>query len=230
MKLHVHDEGTGDRTAIVIHGGMSDHGTWHAVTARLVARGYRVVAPDLRGHGRSPRGTYTPELLAEDLVENLPEGADVAIGHSLGGLALSLAVERLRPARAVYSDPGFLLGTMEFATKDFMVRMVTEATPESIRAMNPRWSDEDVVAEEAGFRRFDITFFDALRNFPADYLPVPPVRPALVQIGDPSLTITPQAAAELEQRGFEVRVVPNAGHCIHRDDIDGFMRSLDGWI
>lgn len=230
MKLHVHEQGTGDRTAIVIHGGMSDHGTWHAVTARLVDQGYRVVAPDLRGHGRSPRGEYAPELLAEDLVENLPEGADLAIGHSLGGLALALAVERLRPARAVYSDPGFVLGKLEFATKDFLVRMVTEATPESIRAMNPRWSDEDIAAEEAGFKRFDIAFFDALQNFPPDYLPAAPTRPSLVQIADPSLTITAEAAAKLERLGFEVRVVPGSGHCIHRDDIDGFMRSLDGWI
>jgi hypothetical protein len=24
--------------------------------------------------------------------------------------------------------------------------------------------------------------------------------------------------------------VPDTGHCIHRDDLDGFLASLDGWL
>lgn len=60
---------------------------------------------DLRGHGTSERGEYSPELFAKDLVDTFPEGAELAVGHSLGGLALSLAVAELRPRRAVFIDP-----------------------------------------------------------------------------------------------------------------------------
>ncbi|WP_395570475.1 alpha/beta fold hydrolase [Streptomyces sp. BK79] len=230
MKLHVHERGSGDKLAILIHGAMSDHRTWHAVEDHLVGLGYRVLAPDLRGHGRSPRGAYRPELLADDLVESLPTGADVAIGHSMGGLSLALAVARLRPARAVYSDPGFQLSNVPAGATTGMRQMVASATAESVRTMNPRWSDEDVAAELAGFSLFDPAFLEATRRFEQDYLPPSAVVPSLVQLADPSLCVDDRAAALLEKRGFQVCVVPRTGHCVHRDDPQAFLDSLDGWI
>ncbi|MEU3895065.1 alpha/beta hydrolase [Streptomyces sp. NPDC045251] len=230
MKLNVHERGSGDRVALLIHGAMADHRTWHAVEDHLVGLGYRVLAPDLRGHGHSPRGAYRPDLLAEDLAENLPTGADVAIGHSMGGLSLALAVDRLRPARAVYSDPGFQLGNLPAGATAGMEQMVASATAESVRAMNPRWSDADVAAELAGFSLFDPGFLRATSRFERDYLPTSAVVPSLVQLADPSLCVDAAGAAQLEERGFQVRVVPRAGHCIHRDDPQAFLKSLDGWI
>ncbi|WP_157246761.1 alpha/beta fold hydrolase [Nonomuraea typhae] len=230
MKLNVHERGDGGKLALLIHGGMSDHRTWHAVEAELVARGYRVLAPDLRGHGASPRGDYKPELLGDDLADTLPEGADLAIGHSLGGLALSLAVDRLRPGKAVYSDPGFTLDSVPAQALAFMRQMVATATEAGVRRMNPRWSDADVEAELAGFALFDPAFLDGVAGFAPDYLPAAPIVPSLVQLADPSFTVKPGAAAELAGRGFEIRTVTGAGHCIHRDDLPGFMSSLDGWI
>lgn len=227
MKLNVHERGDGDRLALLIHGGMSDHRTWHAVEDDLIARGYRVIAPDLRGHGLSPRGDYTPENLGDDLADSLPQGADVAIGHSLGGLSLSLAVERLLPKRAIYSDPGFNLDNVPAEATAFMKQMVTTATQDSVRAMNPRWSQADIDAELAGFALFDAEFFGGVKG---TYLPQEAVVPSLVQLADPSFTVRPDEAALLESRGFEVRVVKGAGHCIHRDDFPAFMASLEGWI
>ncbi|WP_214323896.1 alpha/beta fold hydrolase [Nonomuraea sediminis] len=230
MKLNVHERGDGEKVALLIHGGMSDHRTWHAVEDELIARGYRVVAPDLRGHGLSPRGEYQAELLGDDLAENLPQGADVAIGHSLGGLSLALAVERLRPSKAVYSDPGFTLDAVPAEAMAFMKHMVTTATEDSVKTMNPRWSQADVEAELAGFALFDPTFLDGVRGFDGDYLPRTAIVPSLVQLADPSLTIKPDAADELSRRGFEIRTVKGAGHCVHRDDFAGFMASIEGWI
>ncbi|MFE2871004.1 alpha/beta fold hydrolase [Embleya sp. NPDC059259] len=230
MKLHVHERGVGDKVAVLVHGGMSDHGTWHALEDVLVGRGYRVYAPDLRGHGLSERAQYSPEAMADDLVENLPVGADVAIGHSLGALALSLAVERLRPKKAVYSDPGFRMGSVPAGAFEGMRVMVANASLESIRAMNPRWSAADVQAELDGFRKFDQDFLTRLGDFDPDYVPAAPVVPSLVQSASDSFIMTPELNEELRGNGFEVRVVENVGHCIHRDDFDAFLKSLDGWI
>ena len=44
MRLAVHASGDGPRTALLIHGLIDDHGTWHDVIPALVARGYRVLA------------------------------------------------------------------------------------------------------------------------------------------------------------------------------------------
>src|SRR5262249_11181288 len=69
MKLNVREWGTGDRTAVLIHGITSDSGSWWRFGPDLAARGYHVLAPDLRGHGLSPRGEYGPEAWAGDLHE-----------------------------------------------------------------------------------------------------------------------------------------------------------------
>lgn len=231
MRLHTHENGTGERTALLIHGAMSDHGTWHAVEAHLTGIGYRVVGVDLRGHGRSPRGDYSVQALGRDLVDTLPVGADLAIGHSMGGLALSLAADRLRPARAVYSDPAFAFAGVTPGAADAMRQMVAEATAESVRTMNPRWSEADVEAELAGFAAFDPAFFDVIAEASAeDRMPEEASVPSLVQLADPSFTVDADGARLLTERGFTVRTVQGAGHCIHRDDLPGFLASLDGWL
>jgi pimeloyl-ACP methyl ester carboxylesterase len=54
--------------------------------------------------------------------------------------------------------------------------------------------------------------------------------PSLVVLADRSRLVGPELADRLRADGFEVRVVAGSGHVINRDDHDGFMRALDGWI
>ncbi|MFD0901250.1 alpha/beta fold hydrolase [Actinomadura sediminis] len=232
MKLKVHELGDGELTAILIHGVMSSARTWVRFAPLLAARGYRVLMPDLRGHGASPRAAaYTAEDFAGDLVESLPAGADVAIGHSLGALSLSLAVADLRPARAVYSDPAWRLGGIEPDSPMLaFARRVKSMARDDIARQNPRWAPEDVDAEKADYADWDVSVIDALPGF-GDRVPggAPPV-PSLVQVADPSDLVPADLADTLRGRGFEVRTVPDTGHCIHRDDLDAFTASLHGWI
>ncbi|MQY09101.1 alpha/beta fold hydrolase [Actinomadura macrotermitis] len=231
MKLKVHELGDGDRTALLVHGIMASAGTWCRVAPLLAARGYRVLMPDLRGHGDSPHAPeYAPELFAGDLLESLPTGADVAIGHSLGALSLSLVAAELRPARAVYSDPAWKIrNAWDRDQLRAFAAATKRLTAEQVRRMAPKWADEDVAAELAGYARWDVRAADWLAEA-ADAVPDAPVVPSLVQAaGDPRLV--PEAlAADLRGKGFEVVRVPGTGHCVHRDDLDGFLRSLEGWI
>ncbi|MDG4865345.1 alpha/beta hydrolase [Streptomyces sp. T-3] len=233
MQLHTHEWGSGDRIAVLVHGLMSDHRTWRRLGPALAERGYRVIGVDLRGHGASERGAYAPELFADDLVDTLPTGAEFALGHSLGGLALSLAAERLAPVRAVYSDPAWALGR-EWGTSRVEPALFTEfkhASRAMIEKFNPRWDAADVDVELAGLAAWDA---DSALAFAgggaADRIPAAPVVPSLVQVGDPSSLVPEPLKAELSARGFDVRTVDGAGHCIHRDDFDAFMNSLDGWV
>jgi pimeloyl-ACP methyl ester carboxylesterase len=232
MKLNTREWGSGDRTALLVHGMLSDHRTWRLVAPALADRGYRVIAVDLRGHGGSGRGEYTPELFAQDLVDTLPTGADVAVGHSLGGLTLSLAAERLRPKRAVYSDPGWSIPAAGDAFDPSMFLQFAErATAETVAAMNPRWAPEDVEIELRTLALWDPATVGMLSAVGGESLmPATPVVPSLVQAADPSFLLSETDQETLRERGFEVRVVKGAGHTIHRDDFEGFMSSLDGWI
>ncbi|MGW8949417.1 alpha/beta fold hydrolase [Streptomyces sp. NPDC055709] len=251
MQLHTHTWGAGDRVALLIHGIMADHRTWRRVGPALADRGYRVVAVDLRGHGRSGRAaSYTARDHADDLAETLPTGADLAVGHSLGGLTLSLAVERLAPRRAVYSDPAWHLGTPDngFDPAQF-AEFRSLATRERIEQLNPRWEREDVDIELATLAVWDeASAFglagpagaagaagssgsgDTAGSAGTDSLPAKPFVPSLVQRADGSSLVSAEQARILTSRGFEVRTVTGAGHTIHRDDFGAFMASLEGWV
>ncbi|MEZ0091630.1 alpha/beta fold hydrolase [Streptacidiphilus sp. EB129] len=232
MKLNIREWGTGDRIALLVHGIMSDSRTWRRVGPALAERGYRVIAVDLRGHGGSGRGEYSPGLFAEDLVETLPVGAELAIGHSLGGLTLSRAVDRLLPRRAVYSDPAWHFARPEegFDPAVF-VQFAAAATHDTIAGMNPRWEEADIQVELETLAVWDGATALGLSALAEQAgLPAGAVVPSLVQAADPSFLLSPADQETLRERGFEVRTVTGAGHTIHRDDFDGFMGSLEGWI
>ncbi|NED60017.1 alpha/beta hydrolase, partial [Streptomyces sp. SID10244] len=97
--------GEGDRVAVLLHGMTTDSGSWWAVGPALAARGYRVVAPDLPGHGGSPCEPYTLAGAAAAVVDCVPARPELAIGHSYGGLVLAAAISDLAPDRAIYEDP-----------------------------------------------------------------------------------------------------------------------------
>ncbi|MEU2395917.1 alpha/beta hydrolase [Streptomyces sp. NPDC007369] len=231
MQLHTRTWGEGDRPALLIHGIMSDHRTWRRVGPALAERGYRVMAVDLRGHGASGRGSYAPETFADDVVESLPAGADLAIGLPLGGLAPSLAVDRLGPRRAGYSDPAWgPAGALKGVHLEFL-RQFKHATREQVKALNPRWEEEDVDLELETLAVWDEATAQGLAALVgADLSPDAPSVPSLVQLSDPSPFLSGDQAAALAERGFRTRTVAGAGHTIHRDDFAGFMASLEGWI
>lgn len=231
MKLHLTETGSGSRTAILVHGLLSDHGAWCRVAPAMVERGYHVLMPDLRGHGFSPRGGYTPEAWAGDLVETLPRGVDLAIGHSLGGMALALAVAQLEPRRAVFVDPAWKLTADQHRHSAAVFKAQLGWEESQLRAANPRWSDQDIAARLASMSRFDPRCIDGIvPGGGHDLAPRSPATTSLVMLADPSDLVPPPDADTLRKAGFDVVAVPGAGHSIFRDDLAGFLRALDEWL
>jgi 3-oxoadipate enol-lactonase len=87
---------------VLLHGLGSSSTDWRYQRSALGAA-YRVIVPDLRGHGRSPRGRgrLTAETMAADvaaLLQSLDASPAHVVGLSLGGcVALALALDH--PAR-----------------------------------------------------------------------------------------------------------------------------------
>jgi pimeloyl-ACP methyl ester carboxylesterase len=108
---------TGEGTPVVLLHGLMGSGALMASDGparAIAARGYRVVLPDLRGHGDSARphdpACYPPDVLADDglaLIDHLGLGAYHLGGYSLGGkVVLRLLARGARPARAVVGGQG----------------------------------------------------------------------------------------------------------------------------
>lgn len=228
MRLHTRNWGDGERTAVLVHGIMADSRTWHRVAPRIADRGYRVMAVDLRGHGASGRGRYSPQEWADDLVDTLPPEPDVAIGHSLGAVALALAVDRLRPAQVIYSDPTWLANG---ATDPGRFRRYRDATRDQLVELHARWSPEDIDLELATLGDWDPDTVDGLALIAGvDVAPQHPTMPSLVLCAKESPYYAEANAARMRERGLEVRVVVGAGHTIHRDDLEAFLESMEGWL
>jgi len=123
--IHYQDSGAGE-PLILLHGFSVSSRYWSetGVTAELAGR-YRVIAMDLRGHGRTtvrgePEG-YDAETIADDitaLADSLGIDRFHLVGHSAGGMValrhawrqgqrlLSLALMSTSPATALgHSDP-----------------------------------------------------------------------------------------------------------------------------
>ena len=106
--LHVHEWGESSAPTLVCLHGVQAHGRrFRRLAEERLSSRYHLLAPDLRGHGRSTwEGPWTLERHVEDVFE-LVTRRSVWIGHSFGGRLVAEVMAR-RPElveRAVLLDP-----------------------------------------------------------------------------------------------------------------------------
>ena len=116
VQLTWHEVGEG-HPLILIHGYFSNAQTnWvrYGQAALIAAAGFRVIMPDLRGHGESGKphdpDAYPPDILAEDgfsLIAHLGLTDYDLAGYSLGGRTVArMLAKGARPRRAVLCGMG----------------------------------------------------------------------------------------------------------------------------
>ena len=246
-ELAVHRSGNPDAPTVVLLHGVTDSGTtWPDLLAYWGDR-YDVLAPDLRGHGSSPR--FTPEQLPQApgvmladvvaLLDARPEPVAL-VGHSLGGLlALRATLARpervralvvedpARPTGAHTPDPGFsamLLGQTHVVIAD------REAEIARMRRETP-WSDTEIEAWAATRADVDQEY---LKH--GLFLGDAAWEEAFGALQVPTLLVLPEDAPMAPRPdGFDnplVRtvVVPGAGHCVRRDQPDAYHAAVDAFL
>ncbi|MBW4478285.1 MAG: alpha/beta fold hydrolase [Tolypothrix brevis GSE-NOS-MK-07-07A] len=95
---------------LCVHGILEQGLSWQEVAHPLVAKGYRVVAPDLFGHGRSSHlemvtGYNSLTFLAQidRVIQELPDQPLFLVGHSMGAmLAAMIASVRQEKVKALF--------------------------------------------------------------------------------------------------------------------------------
>jgi pimeloyl-ACP methyl ester carboxylesterase len=198
---------------VLLHALGEQASNWAPVMPRLAGH-YRVVAVDLRGHGRSDwPGAYSFELMRDDviaLIEQLGLGEVVLIGHSMGGMVAYLTA---------------------IARPDQVTRLVVEDAPPPYprnravpeRPDGPLDFDWAVVPAIVGqVNRGDPVTWDNLGKISA---------PALLIGGGPQSHIPQQLLADAADRipSGELVTIP-AGHYVHNARPDEFADTVLRWL
>ena len=153
----VRDEGPIDGKPVLLLHGMPDDGeVWRVQIDALVARGYRVLTPDLLGYGRTPAAEdlsrYTTDNIARDMVallDHLHIAKVNLVGHDWGGgvaWSLMLAVpDKLNSATVISTGHPAAFAVVDFTKMRWNWYMFLQANPRTAdvyRAGNGRWLRE----------------------------------------------------------------------------------------
>jgi len=139
------------RPVVLIHGYFSTATVnWlrYGHAAAIASRGYRVIMPDLRGHGDSARphdaAAYPPDVLTDDgfaLIEHLGLTDYDLGGYSLGGrTTVRMLVRGAKPGRAIVAGMG-LEGILHTAQRGEVFRRILTNLG-SFERGSPEWMAE----------------------------------------------------------------------------------------
>ena len=252
VRLFFTDDGTGEPPMIFVHGFSCDSHDWNWQIPHFVGS-HRVIAPDLRGHGRSgvPDKDFDPLTFANDvagLIDHLGCGPVVAVGHSLGGAIVStLAVEYPDKVRAVISvDPGYLVpeearpvvdgiigalfsGDPVTTAQGFLGATYTPASPAHLRTWHLRRiaGVPDHVLQETLAGLFSGPAALGFRGSSESYLRRREC-PVLAFYTDPS-----RAAFEAQlftDSASKAVAWEGSGHWLHQERPDEFNHLVDSWL
>jgi pimeloyl-ACP methyl ester carboxylesterase len=235
----------------LLHGVMALADTWWRIGPGLAARGWRVAAIDLPGHGGDARrdGALDLDALAEGVAARLDGAVDLMVGHSLGAIvALGLLARDGAAARAVVLEeppgPGAIdLGALAevIAHDAAAVRRDRGPLVAREREANPRWDPGDVERSVRGIEEADsdaiIAALDGPLRWDLTALLARVDVPTLVLAahdGPGSFPLDPGSALRGADREAvraalapERFVVLEGGHCLHRDDPARWLQAVD---
>jgi N-formylmaleamate deformylase len=248
-RLHALDHGGDGVDVLVLPGITSPAVTWDFVARELVADG-RIVVADLRGRGLSippADGDYTLEAYADDaaaLIEGLGLERPVVLGHSLGArIAAALDVRHPGLAGSLLlvdpplSGPG--RDPYPISAQAFLAQLreaQAGTTAEEVGRYWPGWPHAELALRARWLPTCDETaVLETQRNFEAeDFLPwwEQMGAAAVLVRGGRSPVVTEAGAAELAAARPDVPqvVIPDTGHMIPWDDLDGFVAATRDFL
>ncbi|MGA9859178.1 MAG: alpha/beta hydrolase [Solirubrobacteraceae bacterium] len=168
-RLHAEEFGPHDGPPVVLaHGWTERIAFWGPVIERLTTHGLRVVAYDLRGHGRSGAAhdrDYTLQRFGEDLeavlaaVSRDGERATV-VGHSLGAMSIAAWAEHHDPRRWVNSAALVNTGLGDLVSGHLLLGEIA-------KWLNQPWASRALLGSRAPLPPFSTPLQQALIRYTA---------------------------------------------------------------
>jgi pimeloyl-ACP methyl ester carboxylesterase len=253
VTLRWEPEGEARGSVALVHGVMALAETWWRIGPALAARGWRVAAVDLPGHGGDVRGDGAPDLdaLVDGVAARLDGPVDLLVGHSLGAIvALGLIGRNPGATRAVVLEEPPGLGAIDLGALAAVivhdaaaVRVDRAPLVARERDANPRWDPGDVERSVRGIEEADSDAIVAALNGPLRW----DLSALLAGVDAPTLVLAaPDAPGRfpLDERSAlrgadraavrgglapERFVEIEGGHCLHRDDPQRWLEAVDGF-
>lgn len=238
-------------TVVLIHGLGQDHQMWTAQQEML--NGYRTIAYDLRGHGRSTAGEGDGTLaqLGGDLIALLDHvGPARCVGFSLGGtVALWAASERpdLVPAVAAIATSS-VVGRAAAAFFAARIELFSAGDPNAIRKAAVEDTRSQIAAGSLDVEALAAARLEAIGNA-RGYINAAramvalrevPLNDRLELIRQPVIVISGEHDAFCPRRAAEIMLehlvdarfeeLPGVGHLVADEDPDAVTRVLQQWL
>jgi pimeloyl-ACP methyl ester carboxylesterase len=246
------DEGAGE-VLLLIHGLGGSSFSWRAVLPKLSNK-YRVIAPDLPGHGQSdrPRGDYSPAALAvwlRDLLDVLGIKRVTVVGHSLGGgLAMQFAHQHrdhcqrlvLLSSGGLGSEVSRLLRMLSLPGARFVLPLLASRPRIDASTVTPV-SEPSTVRESLSNRHYRQAFLRTLRSVvdrrgqkvcALDRLRGLADLPAQIIVGgsDEVIPVAHAFAAHNALPGSRLHVIPGVGHSPQVQCPDAVADLVDNFV
>ncbi len=233
-------------TVLFVHGAGFDHSVWVMPSRYFSRHGYRVLAPDLPGHGRS-KGEPLPSIDAiadwlSELLKTLDVPTAALVGHSMGSLAAYTMVCRYpEQVRAVA-----LLGTSAPMPVTPLLLNAAQDNHHAAIEMANTWSHSPAGrlgavgspgawifgAAERLLERADPGVFHtdlaACNGFDPSKLPEPSDCPALVIAGGSDQMTPAKAGAAVADKLANAKqvVLPGCGHSMLSEQPNAVLDAL----
>ncbi|TXT63922.1 MAG: hypothetical protein BAJALOKI3v1_290026 [Promethearchaeota archaeon] len=249
IKIHLHKSNNNKQPIIFLHGAM-DNGLCFSPIAEKFNEDYRVIMPDLRGHGLTDTldEDWTYEAMAEDIkkiIEFLGLNRAILIGHSMGGNIAAKVAQKYPNSvqKLVLEDPGFVVGEMSWIKKVFykflmriFLKLLLRGDSQKIfkrgKKQNPKWSEEELepwAESKVQFKNQNPKklISSLIKSYNWEKI--------VEQIECPTLLITSEEGImedELAKKVLELNnnvkwiKIDNAGHNIRRENMEDYLSAV----
>jgi pyruvate dehydrogenase E2 component (dihydrolipoamide acetyltransferase) len=223
-------QGAEKGAVLMLHGLFADSQSFTTLGRKLAARGYRVLAADLPGHGETVSPAATPEDVAAAIGAALPPVKFHILGHSFGAIVAARLLEHavsltlLAPAGCGEEINGDFVAAMLDGQIDHAIGFLGESVPpESQAALANQLSANarqlraiaQGVAEEGRQTR------SILAQLASAAVPV-----RAVFMRDDA--VIPARHALNMPFNVSLRILPGSGHLPHWREPDAIARLVDG--